>query len=412
MSAREVVLLSADELGSGAHEAHFRALARRMGTDAVVHEVALVSPRELITRAGRRRLARQHEAARAALSGRLVVLPHEPRWFTRRLSARALAGALRSLCSSGRPIVHARGALAANIAASARRHGGFALLHDVRGDRVAEIGTFGGETTARVAAELERAACRAADAHACVSAPLRDVLRERHGVAAEVFPCAADTRAFRPDDDARERTRAELDLGDALVLGFIGSAAGWQRPDAIVALFARVAALKPDARLVVLTPDMDAWATMLLAHGISVDAPTRPQPGAPALLRRVDHSEVPRHLAAFDATLLLRDRDAINHVASPIKFGESLACGVPVLLTRGIGDASALVEQRGLGVAFEDALLRGPDDEAALVDFLRRLPRERARLSAACRAVAEESWSWTEQVPRWWTLYRRLWDTR
>ena len=227
-------------------------------------------------------------------------------------------------------------------------------------------------------------------------------------MSAEVFACAADTDAFRPDEEARREVRAQLGAGERFLLGFVGSSAGWQHPEAVAALLLRLRALRPDASLIVLTPDLDEWQQRLEERGVSVDRPGRERPEAMALLRRVPHAEVPRWMSALDATALLRERDAINHVASPIKFGESLACGVPVLLTDGIGDASTLVRERGVGAVFENLLLSGSGDPATLEAFLRRQEADRAGLASACRAAAEQCWSWNEQMPRWRALYDRL----
>jgi glycosyltransferase involved in cell wall biosynthesis len=408
----EVVLFSIAELGSGAHEAHFRALARRASASGVtVHEVALVSWRTYATARGRAEIRRQRESARTDLSGRLIVLPHEPRFATLRWSEHALARSVRSLCRGARPVVHCRGHLAGYVAVMARRRGlDAAILHDVRGDRAAEVRAFGGEAPPEVIAEREAVACREADANACVSTALRERLRELHGIDADVFPCAADTDRFRPDEDARGDLRARLGAGDRFLLGYLGSAAGWQRPDAALALFRRVQELRPGALLLVLTPDVPAWLRLLDEAGVASDSPERLHPGAPVHVRRVPHAEMPAWTAALDATVLLREHDAVNRVASPIKFGESLACGVPVLATQGIGDASSLVARHGLGAVFDDLLLCGADDPARLAAFVDRQSRERKELARACRDAAERSWSWHEQLPRWLALYDRLAD--
>lgn len=409
MSAPEIVLFSIAELGSGAHEAHLRALGRRASRIATVHEVALVGLRMYGSRIGRDTLARQRSAAREALSGGFVVRPCEPRSFTLRWSAFALARAVNALCASPRPIIHCRGDLATCVAVRARDAGlSCRILYDVRGDRSAEVRAFGGEALPEVVEGREAEACRGADALACVSNPLRERLAELHGVDAEIFPCAADTDVFRPDEEARAELRAHLGVGDRFLLGFVGSAAGWQRPDAVAALGQRIRSLREGSLLLILTPDVERWIAALEAVGLSVDTKARPRPGSGAHVRCVPHAEVPKWLAALDATALLRDRDAINRVASPIKFGESLACGVPVLLTEGIGDASGLVASRDLGAVFADPLLGGDGDAARLVDFIDRQAADRLGLAARCRAAACESWSWDEQMPRWTALHERL----
>jgi glycosyltransferase involved in cell wall biosynthesis len=50
----------------------------------------------------------------------------------------------------------------------------------------------------------------------------------------------------------------------------------------------------------------------------------------------------------------MRDSVFANKVACPIKIGEYLACGLPVILTKGIGDFDALINQAGIGVLIGD----------------------------------------------------------
>ena len=408
--APEIVLLSVSEIGSGALQAHLGELARRLSPVHRVSWGALVSPRLVVTRRGREELDAFRRATEADLSGRLCVVPYGPRFAGLGIAGALLGAALRAGGAGRGVILHARGYLATLAAIQARRAlPGGRILHDVRGDRPAEVRLHGGEFAARRVGQLEAVACRAADAHLAVSAPLRDLLRERHGVEADVLPSAADTERFRPDPEGGLRVRAALGIGhDAFVLGFVGSAAPWQRPDAVAALFHELRRLRPGARLLVLSPDHATWSEELRRHGLECDVPGRAAAGAPVLVRRAPHAETPAWYSACDATALLRDDDDVNRVASPIKFGESLACGVPVLMTSRIGDASSLVRALGLGACFESPLLRAPGDAQRLADFLGRLAAGREALRAGCRAAAESRWSWAAQMPLRSQIYRRL----
>lgn len=398
-----VVLLSHGEIGSGALTAHLLGLARRLSPHETVHHLALVGPRLWASAAGRERLAGHRREAAGLLSGRSAVRPHGPRGLARPLVARLTAQALRGLVGSGPAVLHARGYQAALAACDARDLEGalWRVLQDVRGDRSAEVAAHGGEAPAERVAEWEREACRRSDASVAVSHALADLVQARGArPPVEVFACAADTRRFRPRPEEGAARRAAAGIpGEAFVTGFLGSDAGWQRPDALLALHRRILARRPDAHLLVLTPAVERFEALLSA-GLP--------PGAGRTVRRVAHDEVPSWLAACDATVLLRDLDAVNAVASPIKFGESLACGVPVLLSEGIGDASPLVRDRGLGAVFSGPELAGEGDDSELERFLGEQAADAAGLAGRCRRAAEELWSWEEQVPRWLALHERL----
>ena len=398
-----VILLSHGEIGSGAMRAHLLGLARRLSAHETVHHLALAGPRLLLGAAGRDLLAEHRAEAAALVSGRVLVRPHGPRGLGGPIVTRLVAQAVRSLVGRGPAVLHARGYQAALVACEARDLEGarWKVLHDVRGDRSAEVASHGGELPADRVEELEREAFRRSDAHAVVSGLLAEVVHARGASGeAEVFPCAADTERFRPDPQARRSRRDQVGASDeSFVLGFVGSVAGWQRPDALLRLFQLVAERESDPHLLVLTPAVDAFRELLIRE--------LPE-GARWSVRFAPHDEVPSWLNACDATALLRDRDAVNRVASPIKFGESLACGVPVLLTRGIGDASSLVASGGLGALFSGPELAEPGDLAVLDGFLMESRERGEDMAERCRRAARELWSWDEQVLRWLALHRRL----
>jgi glycosyltransferase involved in cell wall biosynthesis len=70
----------------------------------------------------------------------------------------------------------------------------------------------------------------------------------------------------------------------------------------------------------------------------------------------VPHGEIQNYLAVGDLGLLLRERNSVNRVASPVKFAEYLACGLPVLVSPGVGDFSHFVCAEHVGYVLEPGL--------------------------------------------------------
>ncbi|RMG17641.1 MAG: glycosyltransferase family 1 protein, partial [Planctomycetota bacterium] len=108
-------------------------------------------------------------------------------------------------------------------------------------------------------------------------------------------------------------------------------------------------------------------------------------------------------LNAADLALLLRRRDPVHAAASPTKAAEALACGVPLLVSEGIGDLSGLVRREGLG-----AVLGGPPDdtaalEAALGSFFES-PPARDRVAQ----IARERLARDRYLPVYRRVYARL----
>jgi glycosyltransferase involved in cell wall biosynthesis len=119
----------------------------------------------------------------------------------------------------------------------------------------------------------------------------------------------------------------------------------------------------------------------------------------------VPHTEVPAYVAAADVGLLFRDASIINRVASPVKFAEYLACGVPVVLTDGIGDYSERVRQAKIGLVLQ----RGSDiteTARSIESFLRDYGSDPEGWRARCAAIASAELS----MDRWGTLIRSVYS--
>ena len=109
----------------------------------------------------------------------------------------------------------------------------------------------------------------------------------------------------------------------------------------------------------------------------------------------VAHRDLPAHLAAMDAAVVLAPPGQPFHY-SPLKLAEYLAAGLPVVAPA----TGQLAERLTDGV---DAIVVPPHDVDALAAALRRLrddPEERTQLGKAARATAEAEWSWEHQVRR------------
>lgn len=205
------------------------------------------------------------------------------------------------------------------------------------------------------------------------------------GPAAVIPQFGVDPERFRPDADARRRTRERLGIGAAeFVIGFGGRLV---REKGVHVLIEAMGAL-PDARLVLVgggpeRPRLERAASRAgIAHRVRFAG-------------RVPSLEMPRWLAAFDA-LALPSLSAAGWVE---QFGrilvEAMACGVPVVgsdageIPRVIGDAGRTVPEGDTG-ALADAmagLAARPGDRRALG----RRARDRVRRLFSQERVAAET---------------------
>jgi glycosyltransferase involved in cell wall biosynthesis len=239
---------------------------------------------------------------------------------------------------------------------------------------------------------LERWALRRADVVLCVSERLRRrTARWLPAVAPKlaVIPCCYDPRLAPWDERAVTRTREALGLVPEVdfVLVYAGSLSAWNRPDAILNLFRQFRAAFGRSRLLLLSGDHDR------SQGIFGGE-------AGVLIRSVPHEAIQPYLAVGDLGLLLRESHPVNRVASPVKFAEYLVSGLPVLVSRGVGDCAAIVQREHVGY------ILGSEPPAAQ-RMIEEIRADRATLREHCRAVAARYFDRERYVES----YRRLFVT-
>jgi glycosyltransferase involved in cell wall biosynthesis len=230
---------------------------------------------------------------------------------------------------------------------------------------------------------LEARAVRRADRVITRSAAASRILLERAGAGTDAAKFRTvtngrDPALFRPmAPEARRAGRAALGIGaDAPVLVYTGSVGAQYCVDDMLAIFAQVRAAEPAARLLFLTgaPE-DAHACV---------AATAPGLAEAMIVRRLEPADVPAHLALADVGLALRQPSFSMQAVFPVKIGEYLLCGLPVVATRGIGDIDRLVS--GDAVCLVDR--PGPPAvEAASAWILSTALPERAALAGEARAL-------------------------
>ena len=226
--------------------------------------------------------------------------------------------------------IHARADYAAAVAGSWGRRQGVPVLWDCRGDSHAELQErMIGRTTAalRYRAQLLerelRIAGKSCSAALFVTSQLHGVMSSYlAGQFVSVVPCVAPEAEFFFDPALRDRVRAGLaiEAGEAVYV-YSGSLVAYQRFDETVAAFRATLVANQQARLIVLTPEVER------ARQICADFPV-----GSVICKSVNHTEVNGYLNAADFGFLLRDRTPLNVVAFPTKFAEYAMTGLKVVM--------------------------------------------------------------------------------
>lgn len=202
--------------------------------------------------------------------------------------------------------------------------------------------------TARVLSWLELHESLRADRLATVSNNLGTHLRQQTGGREMVvIPSCVDENRFHFDASARQEIRASLGLDDTnILLCYSGGTSAWQRLGDIVSLLKRVCLADARCKALFLTTGQEEVSRRLKKEAFPADQ---------AIVRGAAHNEVHRYLSAADVGLIMRHDTMVNNVASPVKVGEYLVCGLPVILSRGIGDYSNMLPAAGVGMLLDES---------------------------------------------------------
>jgi glycosyltransferase involved in cell wall biosynthesis len=363
--------------------------------------IGFLEPARVALSARHRR--RMRALRRRSASVATAVLP-----FVSRLGIPAnawiLALRLQRLCA-GLPIVlHCRGESAAMWgAAIARNVPDVAVISDVRGIWPGEFLLRRGYRTLdeadaqtrqdySVAIARMRASLAGADAVFAVSNALAEWL-SRVGVHPERVlrvPCCVAEISYA--EATREGQRTALGLGNRTVLAYLGGVAPYQHLEDGLVPFAKLAlALDERAHLLCITNDPMRMQALLDEGGVT--------PRSRTTVVRVAQPDVPRVLAAADAGFLLREPTEVNRVAMPVKVGEYVASGVPLVVSRISGELDDLVRTYDAGIVVPWFEL----GEAERVQEVRRVLSElRDRpdaLRAGALALCEARFLWATHVP-------------
>lgn len=315
----------------------------------------------------------------------------------------AIATIERILAEDDVGILHAEALYCMRVAAMlAPRCTNLRILFDDHGISPEEEAMNGAHVNRiKAVEELERNALVSADLSIFVSNRMATHYASKYNLPSLphlILPCCVERKFF-----FEEPLLQGVDLpADRLVLGYAGTLAVWQCGEEMLALFARLHARDPSLFFLLLAParEHDSAHAAVAAAGIPEDA---------ILIAEVAHDRIPGCLSRVDVGLLLRRDHPVNRVASPTKFAEYLASGVPVLMTDGIGDYSAESETANLGLVVPEDELLTEEIEPRVLErieaFLGDVRDHRQTWSHRCREYARTNLAWESCMPR---LYEYL----
>lgn len=318
-------------------------------------------------------------------------------------------GALCSLfviLTRGVKIAHVRGITPGSMMLLLGRLTNVKILFDMRGLLAEEIAAGGGWTedslSFRLVKKCEKALLRRADAvsvltrkHLAMNRGL-DVLKGRT-IPMDVIPCCVDLKKFDYDTVRAQTSRSELAVDAMFVLMYQGKIGSFYFMDEMVDFFKVLLGMRKDALFLIISND-PIGCVLERAVALGIDVKRIRQ------VKGVDLDGMPRYLEIADAGIFfINPQNKLG--SSPIKMGEFLASGIPVVINPGVGDTEELVRDNKVGVVARDFTV---DSYTFVLDELFRLKREGDVLRKRCRETARKNLSLEDGIERYAALYEKL----
>ena len=304
-------------------------------------------------------------------------------------------------CLPGHDLVHERNALYRIGAAKACKTLGLPYVLFFDADEILEHDVMGAPLVGLLrwrARNCVRYNLRAADRVVCVSAAAKTRLVNTWRVEAQkiaVCPNAVDVHRFRPGLDSTNAVRRSL-AADGPLIVFVGGFYEWHDIDTLLAAFAHLLAVFPNARLVLVGDGARRIAMASRAVELGIDA-------AVIFKGLVPHAEVPPLMSAADIAVAPYKDSGQQFWLSPLKLFEYMASGTAVVAT-GIGQITEVISHGRNGV------LVPPGNVQALAEALRQLldqPGLRSELARQAREDVVREHSWDVYAGRLEDVYRQ-----
>jgi len=165
-----------------------------------------------------------------------------------------------------------------------------------------------------------------------------------------VIPCCVDMERF---DYAKilksQKTALKESLGigkDNFVLTYLGSIGTWYMLEEMLDFFKRLIISKPQSKFLFITGENpDYIKTEATKRGISLDY---------FIIKRIDYTEVPLYLSLSDYAIFFILPVFSKSASSPIKQGEIMSMGIPIVCNAGVGDTDFVINNYNCGLLVKE----------------------------------------------------------
>ncbi len=163
-----------------------------------------------------------------------------------------------------------------------------------------------------------------------------------------VIPCCVDEKLFTPVA-ATDRKSIRHGLGiadDTFVLLYLGSIGTWYLPDEMLQFFKTFSQHQSHAEFWFITKENpEMILEKAKSRGIDLSK---------IIIKSAERKEVVNFIRAADLGIFFIKNTFSKSASSPVKQGEMMACGLPVICNAGIGDTDMIIHNYQSGILVEE----------------------------------------------------------
>ena len=210
----------------------------------------------------------------------------------------------------------------------------------------------------------------------------------------EVIPCCADLNHFTiQSQEEKKTTRTELNIQENnFVIGYLGSLGTWYMLNEMLDFFVELQKKRPNSLFFFITNDPE--------EEILKVAKTKHILPSAILVKSAKRNEVPAYISCLDAGLFFIKPLYSKKGSSPTKLAELLACGVPIITNKGVGDVDELLPNTNSGILVSSFTKGGYESAIAKIDSL-DLPKQTFRDIALANFSLQMGVSAYEEIYRY-----------
>lgn len=166
----------------------------------------------------------------------------------------------------------------------------------------------------------------------------------------DVIPCCVDIERFNAKEIKEfDKTNLKKKLGiseENFVLTYLGSLGTWYMLDEMLDFFKVLLKTKPEAIFMFVTAEEPS--------NILKKAVEREIAKEKIIIQKADYTEVPKYLALSDFSLFFILPVFSKSASSPIKQGEIMSMGIPIVCNSGVGDTDFVINNYECGILVAD----------------------------------------------------------